>query len=228
MALYWRAVCDWNLGVYEDARQSADRAMHLARDADDRQTEILALRIRAIALANLPGQRAEALASAEQARGLVSGFGDATFEHEVLHSVASVYNLTGRHEDALHLRQDGLALGRDLGVQALADWLGLLGDAYHGLGRYSEAAESFRGALPFYRDHFMRRHHALCLLKMGYAYQAMGNYRIAISHLQESLGIFEQLRLAHYIERARNALTTCESSVRVTCDQLAAADMQDS
>jgi tetratricopeptide (TPR) repeat protein/DNA-binding XRE family transcriptional regulator len=211
-ALYWRAVCDWNLGAYADARQSADHAIHLARSISDRQTEVLALRIRAIALANLPGRREEAIASAEQAHVLAAGLGHATLEHEILHSTANVYNLTGRHEDALQLRQDGLALGRDLGEQALADWLCLLGDAYHGLGRYSEAAESLRSALPFFRDRFMRRHHALCLLKMGYAYQAMGDYRSAISHLQESLGIFEQLKLDHYTRRAREALLTCHSS----------------
>jgi transcriptional regulator with XRE-family HTH domain/tetratricopeptide (TPR) repeat protein len=219
-ALYWRAVCEWNLGAYADARQSADRAVHLARSISDRQTELLALRIRAIALANLPGQREEAIASAEQARRLVAGLGHATLEHEILHSVANVYNLVGRHADALHLGQDGLALGRDLGVQELADWLGLLGDAYHGLGRYSEAAESLRSALPFYRDRFMRRHHALCLLKMGYAYQAMDDCRAAISHLRDSLDIFEQLQLAHYTERARNALTACQTGQLVMSDQL--------
>jgi len=185
-ALYWRAVCDWNLGAYADARQSAEQAIHLARSISDRQTELLALRIRAIALANLPGQREEAVASAEQARALATGLGHATLEHEILHSTAYVYNLTGRHEVVLQLRRDGLALERDLGVQAQPDWLCLLGDAYHGLGRYSEAAESLRSALPFYRDRFMRRHHALCLLKMGYAYQAMGDYQAAISHLGEA------------------------------------------
>jgi tetratricopeptide (TPR) repeat protein len=158
--------------------------------------------------------------SAEQALALVSDIGHASLEHEVLHSVASVYNLAGRHADALHLGQDGLALGRDLGVRELADWLGLLGDAYHGLGRYGEAAESLRSALPFYRDRFMRRHHALCLLKMGYACQAMGDNQAAISYLNQSLGIFEQLQLAHYTERARNALTACQTSQLVSSDQL--------
>ena len=211
-ALYWRAACDWNLGGYADARESADRAIHLARATSDRQTEALALRIRAIALANLPDRREEAIASAEQARALISGLRHSTLEHEILHSIAYVYNLTGRHEDALQLGRNGLNLGRELGEQR--DWLGLLGDAYHGLGRHSEAAESLREALPFYRDRFMR--HALCLLKMGYAYQAMGDYDAAISHLSESLDIFDQLQLAHYSQRARDALTTCHNSWRVT------------
>lgn len=112
------------------------------------------------------------------------------------------------------------ALGRDLGEQALADWLCVLGDAYHGLGRYGEAVESLRSALPFYRDRFMHRDHALCQLKTGYAYQAMGDRRAAISCLKNSLDIFEQLQLAHYTERARSALTACQTSQLVTSDQL--------
>ncbi len=125
----------------------------------------------------------------------------------MLHTVAHVYNLTGRHEGALHLCEDGLGLARDLGVRvATADWLGITGDPYYGLGRYHEAAESLRSALPIYRDHFMHRHHALCLLKMGYAYQAVGDYQAAIPHLDESLGIFDKLQLGHFAERARGAL----------------------
>jgi hypothetical protein len=68
----------------------------------------------------------------------------------------------------------------------VADYLGLSGDAYYGLGRYRESAESLRSALPIFRDHFMRRHHGLCLLKMGYAYEALGDHHAAIRHLRES------------------------------------------
>ena len=94
------------------------------------------------------------------------------------------------------------------------DWLGLSGDAYYGLGRYLESAESLRRALPVYRDHFMRRHHGLCLLKMGYAYQAMGDHEAAIGSLQESLDIFGPLQLSHYAMRARETLMICQESQR--------------
>ena len=209
-AWYWRAVCEWNLGGYVDARQSAERAMRLARAISDRQTEFLALRLQALAIAaqeNLPDRHADAVASAERALALARELGQPSFEQEVLHTVAAVYTLAGRYTDALRLCQEGLGLARDLGVQpAIADWLGMFGDVYHGLGRYGEAAESLRSALPIYRDHFMRRHHGLCLLKMGYAHQAMGDHLAAIRCLQESLDIFSQLQLAHYARRARDTL----------------------
>ena len=218
ISLYWRASCEWNLGSYADALRSAERTIHLAQDTAARQTEFLALRLLALAQANLPDHRADAVMSAERAVALARELGEPVFVQETLHTVAHVYNLAGRNEDALRVCQDGLRIvrdvriARDVGVQpAVADWLGVSSDAYYGLGRYHEAAESLRSALPIFRDHFMRRHHGLCLLKNGYAHQAMGDYRAAIGHVMESLGIFDELHLAHYAERARAALIACQS-----------------
>jgi tetratricopeptide (TPR) repeat protein/transcriptional regulator with XRE-family HTH domain len=211
-ALHWRSVCQWNLGSYADARQSAERAIHLAQDTGDRPTEILAMRLLALAQAVLPGHHKEAVTSAEQALALARELGEPTFKQECLHTAGVVYNLAGRHQDALYLSEEGLAAAGDLGFQTAADWLAISGDAYQSLGRYQEAAETLRIALPVFRDHFMHRYHGLCLLKMGYAYQAMGDHQTAISHLNESLAIFTQLQLNHYTQRAREALSISQHS----------------
>jgi DNA-binding XRE family transcriptional regulator/tetratricopeptide (TPR) repeat protein len=223
-AFYWRSVCQWNLESFTDALRSAEQAIHLAQDTGDGQVEFLALRLVALAQANLPDQLASAVISAEQALTLAKELGEPLFELETLHTAAHVYNLATRHEDALDLCQQGMSLARDLGVQfAEAEWLGISGDAYYGLRRYREAAESLRTALPVYRDHFMRRHHALCLLKMGYAFHAMGDEGAAIDHLTASLGMFNQLQLAHYVQRARKALDACQSSPTTASDQFPSA-----
>ena len=209
-ALYWRSVCESNLGSYAAPGNRPHRAMHLAQDTDDPRTEALAQRLLALAQAKLPDGRKDAVTSAERALMLARELGEPAFEHEILHTVAHVYILSGRHEDALGLCQDGLGMAGDLGVQvAAADWLGLTGDAYYGQGRYRESAESLRSALPIYRDHFMHRHHGLCLLKMGYAYQALGDNQTAIRCLRESLAILEPLQLEHYADRARETLVSC-------------------
>jgi hypothetical protein len=57
----------------------------------------------------------------------------------------------------------------------------------------------------------MRRHHGLCLLKLGYAHQAMGDYPAAADYLTESMAIFSQLELTHFVERAQQALETCQT-----------------
>jgi tetratricopeptide (TPR) repeat protein/transcriptional regulator with XRE-family HTH domain len=216
-ARYWHAVCESNQGAYSEARHSAQLTMQLAQDTGDRRTEFLALRLLAIAQAKLSDHRKDAVASAEKALALAKLLGEPAVEHEILHTVALVYNLTGRHQDARDLCLQGLALAQDLGVQvAIADWLGISGDAYYALGRHREAAEALLGALPIYRDHFMRRHHALCLLKLGRTYQAIGEYRLAARYLHESLDIFDRLQLAYFAKSAREALLVGQTSQHAT------------
>jgi tetratricopeptide (TPR) repeat protein/DNA-binding XRE family transcriptional regulator len=212
-ALYWRSVCEWNLGSYAPARVTADRALKLARDADDRQVEFLALRLLALAQAFVPDHadyREIAVTSAEQALAVARQLGEPTYEFDALHTLTHLYNVAGRHQDALLMCADGLGRAPDrTGQTSVAEWLGLRGDALRGLGRHNEAAESLLAAVPIFRDHFMRRHHALCLLKLGYTYQAMGDHRAAARHLQDSMDIFGRLNLAYFTDRAREALLAC-------------------
>jgi tetratricopeptide (TPR) repeat protein/transcriptional regulator with XRE-family HTH domain len=220
MALHWLALCEAQLEHYGDALEPSERAIRLARKINDPQSECLALRILAVAQANLSSHRKDAVGSAERAVMLVRQLGLPTVELEVLHPAAQVYNMTGRYEDALRVCQDGLKVARELGLQfVVAAWLGITGDAYQGLGRYREAAESLSAALPIFRDRFMRRHHALCLLKLGYAYQAMGDYQTAISYLTESLSILDRLKLVTYAERARQAIDACRASQHPSSEQ---------
>jgi tetratricopeptide (TPR) repeat protein/DNA-binding XRE family transcriptional regulator len=216
-ALYWHTACQWNLAAYPDARNSAQRIWQLAQETGDLHIEALALRFLALATANVnrPGCAEEAVVFADRALALARQLSAPGLEHEVLHSVASVYSVVGRYQDALQLGHEGLAMAQQLGVKAaIAEWLGILGDAYRGLGRYREAAESLHSALPIFQDHFMHRHHALCLLKLGYTYQALGDHPAAARHLQGSFDIFSQLQLTHYQGVAREALLHCHDGQR--------------
>ena len=140
-AFYWRCVCRWNLGYFTDALRSAERAVYLAQGSADGQVEFLAMRLVAFAQTSLPDQNASAVMSAERALALAKELAEPAFEHEALHTAAHVYNLAGRHEDALDLCQQGMSLARVLGVQNMeAEWLGVSGDAYYGLRRYREMA----------------------------------------------------------------------------------------
>jgi tetratricopeptide (TPR) repeat protein/transcriptional regulator with XRE-family HTH domain len=211
-ALYWHAVCEWNLGSYADAKHSALRAVRCAQDVGDRRGEALALRVLALATADAePPDHVAAVAYADRALALARELGVPALEHETLHTVAHVCNLAGLHHEALRHSEVGRAIARQLGLQGeLAGWFGIRGDAYQGLGRYREAAESLLVALPIFREQLTHRHHALCLLKLGYAYRGMGEVQVAARHLRESLDIFGQLRLSHYQARAREALLSCQ------------------
>jgi hypothetical protein len=81
---------------------------------------------------------------------------------------------------------------------------------------WAERSTVVRGAPPVFRDHFLHRHHALCLLKLGYADRALGEREAAGRHLQESVGIFDRPRLSHYDARAREALRSVRTSQLAT------------
>src|SRR5215469_8715775 len=128
-----------------------------------------------------------------------------------MHNLAYVCNLAGQYDRAAKLSLELLDLAREIAyVQGESIALGLLGDAYHGLGRYSEAVEALGAALSLFRGHCNRRRHVgLCLLKLGHAYEKLGQPQQARRYLKESLAIFRELRFPHYEERALNALANC-------------------
>lgn len=210
--LYWWAVCELNLGHFGDSCRHSERALSIARAHQDPHGEFMASRILGMAQVSVPGLAEQGVATCEHALRLVQGHDDPACERELLHTVASVYNWTQRHDAALGLCQRGLALDGSLGYPAGAGpWLGVLGEAYHHLGRHREAIETLSRALSISQRSHMRRHQALCLLKLGYTYQAMGDYEAATRYIEKSVPIFAELRLPHYVERAREALESCRN-----------------
>jgi hypothetical protein len=57
--------------------------------------------------------------------------------------------------------------------------------------------------------HGSRRFQALCLLKLGYAYQASDMREAAIPCLQQAMALFRDLGLARKADEARSALELC-------------------
>jgi DNA-binding SARP family transcriptional activator len=210
VALCWLAVCEFNLGTFSSARRTAGHALSLARQQSDRQVQFLALRMLALAQASFPDGQEQGVASCARALAFAREFGEPTWEIEMLHSTAHIYNLAGRHEEAITACHEGLRVSGGIGISVgQFEWEGVLADAYQGLGRYQDAADILAKAIPGFRDHFMRRHHALALLKLGYAHQAMGKFTEAIGHLEEALPIFGDLRLPHYEERVLETILNC-------------------
>jgi tetratricopeptide (TPR) repeat protein len=127
------------------------------------------------------------------------------------YGLAFACTLAGRYDRAVELCARLRELDRNIGnVRGEAVSLGVLGDAYHGLGRHQDAIDAFSEALPVFRDHFIRRHHGLCLLKLGCAHQALGDHRQAAQYLTESLPVLRDLRLQAYEQRALHILRDCQ------------------
>jgi tetratricopeptide (TPR) repeat protein len=151
--------------------------------------------------------------ASESALAIACSLTLAPYELEALLTLAYTYTLTGLHRRAVAVCRRAIDLSRalkDTCAEGVAH--GFLGDAQYGLGLYQEAARKLHQALPVFRDHSARHYQAICLLKLGYIYEAMGSPE-ATQYLEESLQIFRQLRMPGKAQRAQQALNRCKSSI---------------
>jgi tetratricopeptide (TPR) repeat protein len=132
--------------------------------------------------------------------------GEQTRELDTLRVLAHVNNLTGRHSSAERIARQGIDLAGERNYTAdQAYFIGALGDACHGLGRYQDAIDAFSRALPTFRKHGLRRHEALCQLKMAESNLALGNDCRVKEFLVQCEPAFTELQMPAYVERAQKA-----------------------
>lgn len=208
-ALYWRGACSYDLGHYHLSARDSKRGVALSLRIGNRHSELLNLRTLGQSYAYLE-RYDEGVSICERALSVAKEIGDSSYKIAAMHTLAFVCNLAGQYERAAKLCWQRLDLSRqvaDLHGESLA--LGMLGDSYRGLGRYREAAQMLSAALSIFRDHASRRFQGLCLLKLGYTHIEMGQHRQAAGYLKDSLLIFRELRLSHFEEKARAALSGC-------------------
>jgi tetratricopeptide (TPR) repeat protein len=207
-ALEWRSCSAWDMNDFTGARSAAERGVAVAQLAGYRLGECGNRGALSPALARL-GLYEDAVAAGEAALAIAEELGNATCELVTLIILAGTCNMSDQHERAVSVCLRAIKLSEKLGDiydEALA--YGMLGDAYRGLGRYEEAAAVLQRALPIFRRHSSRRFHAVCLLKLGYTYEAMGSPE-AIGYLEESISLFTELRQPRKADEARQALDRC-------------------
>jgi DNA-binding SARP family transcriptional activator/tetratricopeptide (TPR) repeat protein len=214
-ALYWQAACAVATGRLTEALRYSERGLALARTNQDLAAEIMLLKEAAMVLALIRGHEDEAIARAERALDMARQAGEQTRELDTLRMLAHINFLTGRHSTAEHVARQGIDLAQEWNYVAdYAYCLGALGDACHGLGRYQDAVDAFSRALPAFRKHGLRRHEALCLLKMAESHLALGNTCQAKAHLDQCQPIFIELQIPAYVDRARRGLALISASGR--------------
>lgn len=208
-ALYWRALCAWDLDDFGTARRFALRGLEASRSAGNLPSEIANARIVGLSFA-LGGRHASALEVCEQAMGMAEKLGSDLYTLVSLHSLALTACLAGQYERAVTIAERVVDLSRELNsVQDEATAYGVMADAYLGMHRYADAVTMLLKALPAFQIHKAERHQALALLKLGSAYQGMGREAEAMPCLDKSVELFTALRLPRKVELARDARDRC-------------------
>jgi tetratricopeptide (TPR) repeat protein len=207
-ALEWRAHSAADLDDLATARSAAEFGVAVSRRAGYRLGECGNLGLLGEILAIL-GLYEDAVTASEASCAIAEELGIGTCELVTQLNLAWVGVLSDQHEHAVSVSLRALELSKKLGdscAEALAN--GMLGDAYRGLGRNQEAASVLLHALPIFRRYSSRRFHAVCLLKLGYTYEAMSSPE-AIAYLEESLRLFTEIRQPRKADEARQALDRC-------------------
>jgi tetratricopeptide (TPR) repeat protein len=214
VALYWRAFCADMLGLYEVQRADAERCLGLARQLREPGIEVMALRVLGMALIRL-GSHDRGIALCEQAVALAQEHGELAWEYYAVTTLAFALCRAGRHESAEGCCQLGLEVSKRMGSLGTgqAYLLGLLGDSYAGQGRYRESAESLASAMTEFEANGDLRGQALCLLKLGQAYIALGERQHAVGALQRCFPMFGELGLPGYEDATIRALDECRPAV---------------
>ncbi|HEX6524352.1 MAG TPA: tetratricopeptide repeat protein [Streptosporangiaceae bacterium] len=167
------------------------------------------LRLQSTTLA-LSGSPQRGVHVGERALAISSRLGVVAYELAALHSLAFACTLAGQHRRALDLCSRQIVLSKDIGDKRReAQARGVLGDAYRGLGELEKAVDSWLSALPLFRSQHAYRHAALCLQRLAGAYEEMTRYPEALASLEESLLIFQRLRLPGKVGQVQDALARC-------------------
>ena len=126
-------------GLQAEARQTLDKALRLARQAD--QKMLLALALKFSAHIDLERRRdAWGFAQLEEARSLFHETGERLDEADILADIAQARFDRRQYSEAVTAALDSAALARQCsGKVVLEDAAAVLGQAYHALGKPAEA-----------------------------------------------------------------------------------------
>jgi tetratricopeptide (TPR) repeat protein len=185
-----------DVGKQAAARRELERALKLAREADDLLVESEALRLQATLLMNI-GRNREALEVAERALAVLGGGTDRAAllgRAQALNAIGNVHVHTGHLRDAVGTYAEALVVYRRLGVRRLeAAALNNMGWVFVGLGEYEEALVHYKRSLKLAKDLGDRAGIGVKLANIGQTYTELGDFGRARRYLDKALELHQAL-----------------------------------
>ncbi|MEG3837295.1 CHAT domain-containing tetratricopeptide repeat protein, partial [Microcoleus sp. Z1_C3] len=141
------------------------------------------------------GEKQKALEYYSQSLPLFQATGYRGGEATTLNNIGSVYSALGEKQKALEYYSQSLPLRRATGDRrGEAVTLTSIGSVYSELGEKQKALEYYSQSLPLFRATGDRRGEATTLYGIAYAKRAQGNLTEALTNIESSLKIIENLR----------------------------------
>ena len=184
-------------GTVESKRQAIatwEEALKLYRATGDRSGEAVTLNNIGSVYSEL-GEKQKALEYYSQSLPLFRATGDRSGEATILNNIGSVYSDLGEKQKALEYYSQSLPLRRAVGNRrGEAVTLTNIGGVYSDLGEKQKALEYYSQSLPLFRAVGDRSGEAVTLYNMAYAKRALGNLTEALTDIEASIKIIENLR----------------------------------
>ncbi|MEG4567766.1 CHAT domain-containing protein [Microcoleus sp. MON2_D6] len=182
------------LGEKQKALEYYSQSLPLRRAVGDRSGEAVTLTNIGTVYSGL-GEKQKALEYYSQSLPLFQATGYRGGEATTLNNIGSVYSALGEKQKALEYYSQSLPLRRATGDRGgEATTLHNMGGAYSDLGEKQKALEYYSQSLPLFRATGDRRGEATTLYGIAYAKRAQGNLTEALTNIESSLKIIENLR----------------------------------
>jgi predicted ATPase/class 3 adenylate cyclase len=190
-----RIAMSYALRVAGDIEQSdavLAEALAIARQAQDRRTEAMALRQIAVAR-HRQGQMDEACQTFDTARALSETLSDRANLGALLANLANLQMELGRMAEARASYEAALTMHREVGNRAAEGVaLGNLGTLHHELGHAAEARAAYDAALLIHRETGSLQQEAITLCNLGVLDKEQGNQQETAAHYRASLKIHRE------------------------------------
>jgi len=181
-----------DLGEYQQARETLDRALDLVETGDDRHTQATIL-MQLARVDTVAGNYQTALNTYDRALSLWQTIGYRTGEVETLNNLGILYANLGDSERALELYDRALEIASQLdSIPGKAHTLNNIGVANANLKRLSAAIEAYQQALELWEYRGSDRDAAKTLNNIGYLYAADRQYEKSLSYYDRALDLWEK------------------------------------
>lgn len=183
----------YNLGDYEKAVESCERAREINKQVNDSTLEAKTLAY--LGLINFTqGDYDRALELHQTALEFAEETSDRALQGEILNGIALVYNNRSQHQQALELNQQALALSQEANNRFIeARIISSLGVTHIGLSQYDRALEYYQQALKIRQEIGDRAGTARSFNFLGSYYHSQGQYEKALELYERSLRIRQEI-----------------------------------
>jgi CHAT domain-containing protein len=183
-----------DLGEKQKALEYYNQSLPLSRAVGNRSGEALTLNNIGGVYSDL-GEKQKALEYYNQSLPLRRAVGNRSGEAVTLTNIGGVYSDLGEKQKALEYYSQSLPLFRAVGNRSgEAGTLNNIGGVYSQLGEKQKALEYYSQSLPLRRAVGDRSGEAVTLYSIAYAKRAQGNLTEALTNIEASLKIIENLR----------------------------------